>query len=456
MNRKVLTAVEARQLMSSNKMSVAEYAQLCLDRIREIEPHVHAWKYLNEDLFMQQANRLQAELESGKASGELHGIPVGIKDIFNTADMPTCMGSPIWEGFTPGNDARVVASLRDEGSIIAGKTVTAEFAVNHAGPTRNPRDAERITGTSSSGSAVAVATGMVPLALGTQTAGSTIRPASYCGIYGFKPSFGIIPRTGILKTLDTLDHVSFFSRSPEDLRLMLDAIRVKGKNHPFIKKYMDDDQKDKKDKWKIAFVHTPVWEHAEEYTKQAMVEFAEKISTLGNVELDIVELPEIFSTVHDVHARIYEKALSYYFQEEYKEHGERVSKLFRDMVERGMQVSNEKYLEGLQQQTIITEELDAFFDNYDIVLSHSTAGEAPLVISNNEPPDPCLIWTFSHTPSVNLPIFTGPNGMPFGAQLVSRRYHDFYLLDFMDYLEQEGVLDVDHSQRKEMLSRAVV
>jgi Asp-tRNA(Asn)/Glu-tRNA(Gln) amidotransferase A subunit family amidase len=456
MNRKVLTAFEARQMMSSNKMSVTEYAQSCLDRIRDIEPSVHAWKYLNDDMFMEQAKRLQSEKESGKAIGKLHGIPVGIKDIFNTSDMPTCMGSPIWEGFTPGNDARVVASLRDEGSIIAGKTVTAEFAVNHAGPTRNPHDAERITGTSSSGSAVAVATGMVPLALGTQTAGSTIRPASYCGIYGFKPSFGIIPRTGILKTLDTLDHVSLFSRSPEDMRLMLDVVRVRGGNHPFIKKFMDDDRRTNKDKWKIAFVHTPVWGHAQEYTKEAMVKFAEKISTLDKVDLDMVELPGVFTTVHDVHARIYEKALSYYFQEEYQEHGDQVSKLFRDMVERGMQVSHEKYLEGLEQQTFITAELDRFFDQYDIVLSHSTAGEAPLVSSNNEPPDPCLIWTFCHTPSVNLPIFTGPNGMPFGAQLVSRRYHDYYLLDFMDYLNQEGLLDVDYSKRKEMLPRAVI
>ena len=154
-------------------------------------------------------------------------VPVGIKDIYNTERLPTEMGSSIYKNFFSGNDARVVTNLKREGCIIFCKTVTAEFAVHHPGPTKNAYSAKHICGTSSSGSAVAVSTGMLPFALGSQTAASTIRPAAYNGIYGYKPSFGVIPRTGILKTLDTLDHVTFFSRSSKDLKIIFDTLRVK-------------------------------------------------------------------------------------------------------------------------------------------------------------------------------------------------------------------------------------
>src|SRR3990167_8157472 len=188
----------------------------------------------------------------------LECIPVGVKDIYNTADFPTQMGSPLWKDFTPGNDARAVYHLKRQGANIVGKTVTAEFAVHALDKTLNPYDATRTPGTSSSGSAVAVSMGMVPAATGTQTAGSIVRPASFCGVYGCKPSFGTIPRTGMLKTTDSLDQIGFFTVHAEDLRRLFDSMRVKGENYPISNAALADEsrQKSKGDKWRVGFART--------------------------------------------------------------------------------------------------------------------------------------------------------------------------------------------------------
>ena len=230
-----LTAGEFLKRLAAREIGVLDYVRACADRIEQFEPMLKAWAWYDRARFEERAAELDRAL--GKSSGNdlpapLFGVPVGVKDVFNTYDMPTEMGSVIYAGYTPGNDARVVSNLRLAKAIMAGKTVTAEFAVHHPGPTRYPYDLERSPGTSSSGSAVAVATSMVPAALGTQTAGSIVRPASYCGIFGFKPSFGLVPRTGVLKTTDTLDTVGWMARSVEDLALLFETMRVRGHNYP--------------------------------------------------------------------------------------------------------------------------------------------------------------------------------------------------------------------------------
>ena len=266
-----------------------------------------------------------------------------------------------------------------------------------------------------------------------------MRPSSYCGVYGYKPSFGIIPRTGILKTLDTLDHVGFFSRSIEDLMLLLDVTRVRGKNHPFVYKLKDSRPQTRQAKWRVAFVKTPVWGQAASYTQKALEEFASSLARVDGMEVNEVELPEEFSTVHASHNQIYEKALSYYFNEEYETKPEWISPVFKAMVERGRAISLEDYKKGLRTQVEFIQKLDHFFEDYDILLSHTTAGEAPSLHSPNEPPDPCLMWTFCHVPAVHIPCFTGPSGLPFGVQFVAKRYHDYTLLDFLSQMERKGV-----------------
>ena len=383
-----------------------------IETIEAKEPDLHAWAYFDPDTACHNYRTARP--------GPLHGIPVGIKDIFNTYDMPTQMGSPIWNGFTPGNDARVVYNIRRAGGVVMGKTVTAEFAVHTPGPTRNPHNTEYMAGTSSTGSAVAVAAGMVPMAIGTQTAGSTIRPASYCGVFGFKPTFGLIPRTGMLKTTDTLDTVGLFANNVADLRLLFDVIRVHGLDYPY-----SDLKEGGADRVKI--VRGPKWNDAEQYVKDALLMFPQ----------DCNPLPYWISQIHDLHDIIYAKTLSYYFRNE-AEQRTLVSEIMYNIIERGSRITLDEYKAALAEQARLT----ALFDEYmrvsaiDLLLDFSTAGTALKGLDSVDRPDHCLIWTFLGLPVVNVPLFTGPNNMPFGLQVIGRKYDDYKVLDYARVLCQ--------------------
>jgi len=368
--------------------------------------------------------------------GPLNGIPIGIKDIFNTLDMPTAMGSPIWEGFTPGNDARVVAELRYAGGVILGKTVTAEFAVHTPGPTTNPHHPDFSPGTSSSGSAAAVAAGMVPAALGSQTAGSVIRPASYCGIYGFKPSFGLIPRTGSLKTTDSLDTVALMARSPGDLDFLFELLRVHGLDYPIVHERLSDVSRAKPANrpWRVALIRGPQWREAEPYAQSALIRYANQLAAQEGIEVEEKELPLEFDQAHEIHAGIYDKALAYYFQEEFQQE-KLVSPIMKDLIRHGQQITVETYQEALDRQSQLARQLDQLFEaGTDLILNLSTAGIAPKKEVVQEPPDNCLIWTLCGVPAISVPAFTGPQKLPFGAQLVGRRYNDYDLLRFVHLL----------------------
>jgi Asp-tRNA(Asn)/Glu-tRNA(Gln) amidotransferase A subunit family amidase len=436
-----LTASQGVRAMRAGDLTPTALLEDCIARVDELEASVSAWARFEPEAARRDAARLDEELAAGTHTGRLPGIPVGVKDVFNTADLGTEMGSQIWRGFTPGNDARVVVHLRWQGAVVPGKTVTAEFAVHHPGPTRNPYSSDHSPGTSSSGSAAAVASRMVPLALGTQTAGSTIRPSSYCGIYGFKPSFGVIPRTGILKTLDTLDHVSLMSRSIEDLRLMFDCCRVEGPNHPHVHNHIDGWAPERLSMpLRVALVRGPVWDRAQSYAQKELLELAHQWAADPDEQLDEVTLPEEFMEGHDLHELIYSKALSYYFSREYTEHPELVSDQFREMVERGRQVSAGAYQDGLARQRRLGHALDQVFDRHDVILNLSTSGVAPEGLDGRDGKDCCLIWTLCHAPAMSLPVFTGPGGLPFGAQLVARRYGDPALLWIAETLQAKGLV----------------
>jgi Asp-tRNA(Asn)/Glu-tRNA(Gln) amidotransferase A subunit family amidase len=373
--------------------------------------------------------------------GALCGVPVGVKDIFNTRDMPTQMGSPIWTGFTPGNDARVVHYLRVADSVIPGKTVTAEFAVHTPGPTLNPHNPEYMPGTSSSGSAAAVAAYMVPLAIGTQTAGSIIRPASYCGVYGYKPSFGLLARTGMLKTTDTLDTVGVFARTIDDIRLIFDTLRVDGPDYPISYAALNDVQRQHRvgKTWRVGVVKGPKWDHAEEYAKQALMAFASKVSNLPGIVVEELTLPATFDAAHEIHAIIYDRTLAYYFKEEFKQHT-LVSPLMYEIINRGNDITLDDYLLALARQTALARELDQLFANdYDVILNLSTGGEPFKGLSSVDRPDNCLIWTMCGVPAVSVPVFKGPNGLPYGVQAITRRYSDYLLLNFIRFLRDEGL-----------------
>ncbi len=438
------TATELIPLLQKREISATELTRACLDSIDSNEALIHAWTWLQPEQALQQAAAADSKLAAGRG-GKLCGIPVGIKDIFNTSDMPTQMGSPIWKDFTPGNDARVVYYLRMADAVILGKTVTAEFAVHAPGPTCNPHHIDYIPGTSSSGSAAATAAHMVPLALGTQTAGSIIRPASYCGVYGFKPSFGLIPRTGMLKTTDSLDSVGMFGRSVDDLALLFETIRVHGIDFPISNTVLNDPARQQKGQrpWRIGLLRGPKWDNAESYAQQALQEFGRRLASTADIEIGNVTLPASFDGAHAIHTTIYDRALAYYFKEEFVAQT-LVSPIMYDIVQRGNRVGLGEYDEALKAQTALAHQLDAIMaQHYDIIVDLSTGGEALKGLDSSDRPDNCLIWTLCGVPTMNLPAFIGPTGLPFGAQIYARRYNDYLLLDFARHLQAQGLIGSD-------------
>jgi Asp-tRNA(Asn)/Glu-tRNA(Gln) amidotransferase A subunit family amidase len=438
-----LGAAEAARGIASNEFSARELVTACLDQIDRYDPSIHAWVNVDRDLALAYAEAADATIVRDAPAGPLVGVPIGIKDIFNTTDFPTQMGSPIWKGFTPGNDARIVHYLRMAGAVVPGKTVTAEFAVHAPGPTENPHRAGHIPGTSSSGSAAAVAAYMVPGSLGTQTAGSIIRPASYCGVYGFKPSFGLVPRTGMLKTTDSLDTVGCFARNVEDLALLFRVVRVKGADYPIAEAALNDSERQSRPTarpWRIGLIRAPRWSEAEAYVREAVEAFAGRLSREEAISVEEVAAPAELAKAHEVHATIYDKALAYYFKEEFQQHT-LVSSQIYEIIERGNGITLEQYQGALDDQRKIATSMEQLFvRGYDAVLDMATAGAAVPGLDSVDRPDHALIWTLCGLPAVSVPVALSPDRLPLGVQLVSRRFNDRLLLELLNFLEQRGLV----------------
>lgn len=388
------------------------------------ENETNAWKEFD-------TGRLNKYLDDNNLRN-LSGIPFGIKDIFNTSDFFTQMGSEIWKNFSPGNNARVVDMLIGAGAFPIGKTVTAEFAVHKLNETLNPHDALRTPGTSSSGSAAAVSRGVVPFALGTQTAGSIIRPASFCGVWGMKPSFGMIPRTGILKTTDSLDTVGFLTTHGKNMRLILDSIRVKGPNYPYVYNNVDLASKRNNKHWKVGFLKTNLFSKSEQYVQKSIGNFINKLSTINTFEVDEVLWPSSMNDLHSIHSTIYYKSLGYYFQREEKQ-SQKISDSMKQIINLSKEISLDDFQKALDRQEKFIYSLDELIKKYDFLITNSTASSAPLR-NETEIDDTSLLWTMGHVPSISAPVFKCPMGLPFGIQFISRKWNDFNLINAIEEL----------------------
>lgn len=363
-------------------------------------------------------------------------IPFGIKDIFNVKDFKNEKGSSIYKNYYPENNARVVDSLVYSGCIPFAKTTTSEFAVHKINKTRNPYDFSKTPGTSSSGSAVSVASGYFPFALASQTAGSIVRPASYCNVWGFKPSFGLIPRTGMLKTTDTLDTPGFFCSNGKSIKYLLDNIRVRGKNYPFVYKNIDKNISlinNNSKTIKIGFVKTHTWDLAENYVKNSILNLIDKVANNSKFEIEKIKLPTFYNDIHQHHDVIYNKSLSYYFKNEFKFYKKYLSKGLLNMIEKGKMIDNNTFNNSINFQNKIILSSNKIFKKYDAIFSLSTAESAPLR-NKKSLDDPSLMWTFAHMPSLSAPIFRCPSNMPFGIQITSRKYNDYKLLKTLNEL----------------------
>lgn len=423
-NPATLTAGEAARRIRDGELTSQELVQSCLDRMDAVEDGIGAWTHLDREYALAQANAAQDQRQAGKSLGPLHGVPVGVKDIFDTKDFPTENGTVLHAGRKPDDDSTVVAMLRQAGAIIMGKTVTTELAVYSPGKTKNPHDPTRTPGGSSSGSAAAVASFSVPIAVGTQTNGSVIRPAAYCGVFGFKPSHGLIPRQGILKQSPPLDTVGVMGRTLEDTALLADALigydsrdpHTRPCAHPQIGRVMAEEPPVTP---KLAFIRTPVWGQAEESTKDALRELCEH---LGDIQ--IMELPPIFDGALEDHRRIMEADLAKNFAREYSDGKDQLSNVLREMIERGRQVLAMDYNSAVERIAEYRAEIDEIIHEFDAILTPAVAGEAPVGLDATGSPAFCTIWTLAGVPALTMPILQGPNGMPLGVQMVSAKGDD--------------------------------
>jgi Asp-tRNA(Asn)/Glu-tRNA(Gln) amidotransferase A subunit family amidase len=422
-----LTATQAATDIARGTISAEDFTRACLDRIAAVEGDVQAFIHLDPAHALAQARVLDRLKSDGERIGPLHGIPVAIKDIFDTTDYPTEYGSPIFAGRRPTADATVVRKLREAGAVIIGKTVTTEFAYFNPGKTRNPRDLNRTPGGSSSGSAAAVAAGMVPLALGSQTNGSMIRPAAFCGVFGVKPSHGLISRGGALTLSRTLDHVGAFARSIDDLALILDVLVGQDSADPDSRPYASP-------KFRVsaaepppippsfALVRTPMWEKADTDARDVVEDLAKE---LGAREVD---LPDTYRDAWSALRAIMAVEMAHNLGDFVDNSGE-ASKTFRELIAEGRKVTATEYLAAIRDARRYADGMASIFEQLaDAIITLSARGVAPLGIEATGDPVFCTLWTLTGFPSLNVPLLANADGLPIGVQLVGAPGRDERLL----------------------------
>lgn len=400
----LLSASEAAEQIAAGKITSEQLVRACLERIAAREPTVGAWTYLDADTAIAQARAR----DRSTSRGLLHGIPIAVKDLIDTCDMPAAYGSVIYAGHQPVWDAPCVALARAEGAVVLGKTVTTELAYFQPGKTANPRNPAHTPGGSSSGSAAAVADNMVPLALGSQTAGSVIRPAAFCGVVGYKPSFGTISRSGAKPLSDAMDTLGTLARSVADAALF--AAAASGRNELVIKSPLTAAPK-------VGICRTHEWPRTQSETQTAMALAISKLGASGVTLID-VDLPQQFAGMVQAQMDImtYEMARSLAY--EWHAHRERLSQRLQDLIAAGLALPRARYEAAVTLARNCRRMFAQLFENVDVLLTPSTAGEAPRGLDATGDPLFNRMWTILHTPCVHLPFTQGPNGLPVGLQLV--------------------------------------
>jgi Asp-tRNA(Asn)/Glu-tRNA(Gln) amidotransferase A subunit family amidase len=413
-----LTASEAAARLTAGTLTAEALVRDCLDRAH-VRAEVKAWVWLDPELALAQA---RAADRAGRP-GLLAGVPVGVKDVIDTVDMPTQHGSPIYRGNRPFADAACVALIRVGGGVILGKTVTTEFANRAPRETVHPLNMAHTPGGSSSGSAAAVADFQVPVALGTQTGGSTIRPAAFCGVIGYKPSFGEFSRVGIKMQCHNLDTLGVICRSVDDVALMRAVLTAQ-----------DLRRLDRASSApRIGFCRTPAWDHADGDTQDLLERTAARLAAAGATMRDVAVSP---ADILDHHRRIFEFEAARNYAYEYEVHGDKLSGALRDgLLTPGRALPLSAYVEAIETAEGFRRNLDDLFGEFDVLLAPSAVGEAPEGLGSTGDPRFNSIWTLAWTPCVTLPAGTGRQGLPLGIQLVGQRFCDEALLDAAAWVE---------------------
>lgn len=411
-----LSACEAVDAIRRKRLSSRELVDAFLGRVTERDAEIGAWDFLDPGQARRQADSRDANGAAG--GGPLHGLPVGVKDIIDTADMPTACNSPIYRDLLARGDAACVAALRGAGGVVLGKTATTEFAAYTPTATRNPLNPEHTPGGSSSGSAAAVADGQVPLAIGTQTAGSVIRPASFCGVVGYKPSFGVIDRSGVKPFADCLDTVGVFARSVGDAALFTGAMA----GWPEMTAVPEAASPGR-----VRVLRAPHWECITAAADGAVTAAGRAFEAAG-VAVEEMDPPEDFDALNEAQnlLQLYEgrRALTW----EREQHGDLLSSGLRGHFANAEAAGFDDYLAARRTQVEWQRRFDALLEPGDVILTASAPGEAPPGLESTGDPVFCRPWTLLHLPCISQPHGRGPAGLPLGVQLVAPRWNDLQLL----------------------------
>lgn len=435
-----LTALEVHEHLLSGRETVPEFMAKLGRFVDGADQAIHAFAHRDDRVVALQADNLQRDRAAGHLPGPLFGVPVGVKDIIDTMDFPTEYGSPIHAGRYSVGDATVVSRLRAAGALIFGKTVTTEFATTHPGPTCNPHNLAHTPGGSSSGSAAAVAAGMVPVALGTQTNGSVIRPASFCGVYALKPSRGLLPRTGVLDQSPSLDEIGVFARNLEDIAKVTEIMSgddghdsASARQSP--RRLYDVAVSEPPLPPKFCFVKTPWWDDVDPEAREAYEAF---VAHMGN-DVEVVQLPDIVKQVAPWLVTVNEIELGVCLQKEWLHHRELLSDPLRARVEKSMTMSGTSYLIAKDRMFHVMNAFDEYFATYDAILCPAALGTAPHSLTSTGNPIMQTVWSFAGLPSVNLPLLTLSNGLPLGIQAVGSYQNDARLLRSSRWLVSEFI-----------------
>ncbi len=433
--------LKVEELVTKIKDSQLTSVEICkryIERVNEFEKDVKAWAHLNKKLLLEKAAEADEYRRSGKPTGPLHGIPVAVKDIIGTLDMPTECGTVIRKGKSYSQNAEIIDLLLSAGAIVMGKTSTSELAYLGPSKTTNPHDHTRTPGGSSSGSAASVASFMAPLSIGSQTGGSVIRPASYCGVVGYKPTYGLISRNGVLKTSEKLDHIGVFGRSVEDVALLAKVL-IKKDNydsatvHYSTENMLDEVKKGPLFEPKFIFYKTEHWKIIEKRSREAFEYFIKSFK--NNIE--VFDTPSYFKDIHKYHQIIHETDLANNFALYYQKYKKKLSKYMQDAITKGNKHSAKEYAEAIDFMKRSYESYQEVFEDYHGVLSPSSPGVAPKGLKSTGTAEFNKVWSYLGTPCISLPVLQGEGNLPLGVQLIGARFDDHRFLGIANWLEKE-------------------
>ena len=434
-----LSVKQIAEKIKDTQLSSVDLCKAYIDRIKKFEKDVHAWAHFDEKLLLEKAGESDNYRRSGKPLGSLHGIPVALKDIVGTLDMPTECGTVLRKGMSASQDAEIVDLLKSEGAIIMGKTATSELAYFGPAKTKNPHDYSRTPGGSSSGSAAVIAAHMAPLSVGSQTGGSVIRPASYCGVVGYKPSFGLISRNGVLKTSENLDHVGVFGKSVEDVAILAKVLIKKDSYDKATIHYSTDSMLEECDKGplydpKFIFYKTESWKKIDKKSRDAFEFFIKSFKK----NIEVFDTPSYFKDIKKYHQIVHETDMANNFHDYYKKSKNKLSKEMQAAIKRGIDYSAKDYAEARDFMSRSYESYKEVFEDYHGIISPSSTGVADKGLASTGSPEFCTVWSFMGTPSISLPLLEGENNLPLGVQLIGDKYDDARFLGVANWLEKES------------------